>query len=522
MMLKKSSVPLDNQEKFGQARLTNFLWVPLAIIIFIGAFWPFMQIEKASLWLDEFWSIYFSDPSQSLYDLYRSRILQELHPPLYFILNHLWMGIYNENIYAPRILSALLGLCLLGVATYMNRRILSMNARLFLLAFIVTGYSFVHFSTEARNYMLSFLIGTIQVFIFHELATNVLHRLKTDKILLIGFALISILNGLIHYYGFIYSGALFAVLCLLSAMKTKWSELLGFASAGCAVFIVNGSYAIWALTHTRFSIHNNWIPGDLSYQTWTIREYLWLAIGGHHGSLLLVLSVSVLIAYFILRGRSFELSSLALPIAPHILSIVIFITLALIISRLWAPSITTRNLLVSIPSFWIAFALAINAMSASRMPSVKTCSLLLLLLIPAWGLPFAMASGGKNKEEWRASAAFVNSIQACHGKDIPVYAGPRPIEHEFFFGFYLQPDLLMKPVLVSDERAQFDHHCPIRLWTVRFLDEPLVKSTIKDLGAKAQIIEFRNKKMWTCWFKSCSLNDHVGERMAIIVLEKDD
>ena len=155
------------------------------------------------------------------------------------------------------------------------------------------------------------------------------------------------------------------------------------------------------------------------------------------------------------------------------------------------------------------------------MPSIKTCSLLLLLLIPAWGLPFAMALGGKNKEEWRASAAFVNSIQACHGKDIPVYAGPRPIEHEFFFGFYLQPDFRIKPVLVNDGRAQFDHHCPIRLWTVRFLDEPLVKSTIKDLGAKAQIIEFRNKKMWTCWFKSCSLNDHVGERMAIIVLEKE-
>jgi hypothetical protein len=369
--------------------------------------------------------------------------------------------------------------------------------------------------------MLSFLIGTIQVFIFHDISTRIQRRLQTDKILLIGFALISILNGLIHYYGFIYSGALFAVLCLLSAMKTKWSELLGFASAGCAVFIVNGSYAIWALTHTRFSIHNNWIPGDLSYQTWTIREYLWLAMGGHHGGLLLVLSIVVLIAYFILRGRSFELSSLALPIAPHILTIVIFITLALIISRLWAPSITTRNLLVSIPSFWIAFALAINAMLASRTPSIKTCSLLLLLVIPAWGLPFAMASGGKNKEEWRASAAFVNSIQACHGKDIPVYAGPRPIEHEFFFGFYLQRDFLIKPVLVNDERAQFDHVCPIRLWTVRFLDEHLVKTTIQTLGENAQIIEFRNKKIWTCWFKSCSLNDHVGERMAIIVLEKE-
>jgi len=278
MMLEKSSVPLDNLEKFGQAKLINFLWIPLAIIIFIGAFWPFMQIEKASLWLDEFWSIYFSDPSQSLYDLYRSRILQELHPPLYFILNHLWMGIYNENIYAPRILSALLGLCLLGVATYMSRRILSMNARLFILAFIVTGYSFVHFSTEARNYMLSFLIGTIQVFIFHELATNVLRRLKTDKILLIGFALISILNGLIHYYGFIYSGALFAVLCILSAMKTKWSDFFGFASAGLAVFIVNSSYAIWALTHTRFSIHNNWIPGDLIYQTGDWRSSWQLAV----------------------------------------------------------------------------------------------------------------------------------------------------------------------------------------------------------------------------------------------------
>lgn len=522
MLLEKSSVPVDDQEQSRRLRLPNFVWIPLAIIIFVGAIFPFMQIDKASLWLDEFWSIYFSDPSQKLYDLYRTRILQELHPPLYFILNHLWMGIYDEDIYSPRLLSVILGLCLLAVVAYISRKILSINARLFLLAFIVTGYSFVHFSTEARNYMLAFLVGTIQVIAFHKLATGVQRDQKIDKIHLTAFALISLINGLTHYYGFIYSGALFAVLCLLAAVKTKWFEFLYFALAGLTVFAMNGSYAIWALAHTRFSIHGNWIPGDLSYQTWTIREYLWLAIGGHHGSLLIVVSVFVLLAYFLLRRRSFDFASLAIPIAPHVLAIVIFITLALIISRLWAPSITTRNLLVSIPSFWIAFALAINSLMASRTLSMRTYSIVLSLLVPAWGLPFALASGGQNKEEWRASASFVNSIQACHGKDIPVYAGPRPIEHEFFFGFYLRPEFLMRPVLLNDQTGQFDPQCPIRLWTVRFLDEPSVKATIEALGAKSQVIEFRNKRMWTCWLRSCALSDRVGERMAIIVLEKND
>jgi hypothetical protein len=521
-MAEKSSVSLDGRAQSGRMLLLDFIWFPLTVIILIGAFWPFLQIEKASLWLDEFWSIFFSDPSQNLFDLYRTRIVQELHPPLYFILNHLWMLFYDGSIYAPRVLSAIIGLALLAVAAYMSRHILEMNTRLFLLAFIVTGYPFVHFTTEARNYMLAFLIGTAQVFIFHGLATNVQRRENTKKITLTLFALISLLNGLNHYYGFIYSGALFAVLCLLALAKTRYLDFVAFVVAGCGVFIVNGIYATWALSHTRFSIHDNWIPGDLTYQTWTIREYLWLAIGGNHAGLLVIFSAAVLLAYCLFQRWSAEWSSFTRTFLPHVLAIIIFILLAISISRLWAPSITTRNLLISIPSIWICFALAIDAMLKSRIFTVKKYTTLLLLVVPAWGLPFALASGGKNKEEWRASAAFVNSIEACHGKEIPVYAGPRPVEHAFFFGFYLRPEHQMHPVLKNEPRANFDPQCPIRLWTVRFLDEPPVKNVIRDLGEKAEIVEFRNKRMWTCWFRSCALTDPFGERMAIIILEKID
>jgi uncharacterized membrane protein len=520
MMLDKSSSLKHDPGHFAEKSVLKSIRLLSAIIVLIGAILPFLRIEKASLWLDEFWSIYFSDPSQPIYDLYRSRIIQELHPPLYFILNHFWMRIPIDSIYAPRFLSALCALGLLFFAAFMGRRFLAINARLFLLALIVTGFPFIHFSTEARNYMLAFLIGTVQAFIFHELAIKLQRSLPIDKNILLAFALISILNGFNHYYGFIYSGSLFAVLCILACIKKKWFAFLKFSSAGCVVFMVNGGYAIWALTHTRFSIHDNWIPGTLTYQNWTIREYLWLAIGGHHASLLIVLSVTVMMVFYLLSGRFFAFKALAAPLAPHILAIVIFLALALFVSHFWAPSITTRNLLVSVPSVWIASALAMNSMLEARFLAIRKYAIFLLLLTPLWGLPFALAAGGQNKEEWRESAAFVNSLQMCHDKNIPVYAGPRSIEHEFFFSFYLQPEFKMRPVLQNEPRAQFDSQCPIRLWTVRFLDEPLVKSTIEALGEKAEIVEFRNKRMWNCWLKSCTLSDAFGERMAIVVLEK--
>src|SRR5438270_3138697 len=86
----------------------------LAIFLLAAAI-RLMRLSWQPLWWDEGYSIYFAtEPISRMLWL----TAQDIHPPLYYLLLHLWFGIFgNSGPETARLLSVVIGLATLPVMT---------------------------------------------------------------------------------------------------------------------------------------------------------------------------------------------------------------------------------------------------------------------------------------------------------------------------------------------------------------------------------------------------------------------
>ncbi|HLB12829.1 MAG TPA: glycosyltransferase family 39 protein, partial [Dehalococcoidia bacterium] len=137
-------------------------WLILLVVL-LGFGARAWRLGAQSLWVDEGISVLFS--SRPLAELLGTVIAQDLHPPLYYIVLHYWMGLAGASEYAIRFLSVAVGMVAIPAIYQLARCLLLAGRRPRTGAAPVWGGGLaatlaalspflVYYSQEARNYMM--------------------------------------------------------------------------------------------------------------------------------------------------------------------------------------------------------------------------------------------------------------------------------------------------------------------------------------------------------------------------------
>ncbi|EKE25171.1 MAG: hypothetical protein ACD_5C00265G0001 [uncultured bacterium] len=182
------------------------------IILFVAAAIRFTGLVKRDLWYDEaFTGVAVKENFSSMIEM----IINDVHPPLYYILLKGFASFFDYSVFGIRLFSAIFGVALV-VTTYLLAKEL-FGKRTAIYASIIATISplAVQYSQEARMYaMLVFLILTASLYF--------VKALKTKKYTY--FAIWGILTGLsmlTHYMGIIFSALYFSAFVIWNFYEQK-------------------------------------------------------------------------------------------------------------------------------------------------------------------------------------------------------------------------------------------------------------------------------------------------------------
>jgi uncharacterized membrane protein len=141
----------------------------LASIVGVGAVVRLWRIGSKSLWIDEAFSVWIG--WQSIPEALAWLVRIDQHPPLYYVLLHLWLRL-GDDAATVRALSALLSALNIPALYLLGRRLVGSRAGLLAAAILALSPFHVRFAQEARMYALLSLNAS--------LATWALARLLSD------------------------------------------------------------------------------------------------------------------------------------------------------------------------------------------------------------------------------------------------------------------------------------------------------------------------------------------------------
>ncbi len=140
------------------ARLTTSL--ALVILVLLALTVRFYRIEAQSFWNDEGTSV-----ALALRDLQAITrgAANDIHPPLYYYLLHIWMRLFGSSELAVRSMSALLGTALIAL-TFAIGQMAGGKTVGWIAALLAALSPFqVYYSQEARMYILTAFLGAVSV-----------------------------------------------------------------------------------------------------------------------------------------------------------------------------------------------------------------------------------------------------------------------------------------------------------------------------------------------------------------------
>ncbi len=160
-------------------RDTGLLLLLLLLVLGMAAAARFYQLGGQSLWADEGNSAAMA--VRSLGAIARDAA-NDIHPPLYYWLLHLWTGIFGYTEMALRSLSAVLGVLLVLAIAELGRRIHSSVSGLLAGLIAAIAPFQIYYSQEARMYILLALEAAVAMLLFWWLLSQEDSRLPCDAL----------------------------------------------------------------------------------------------------------------------------------------------------------------------------------------------------------------------------------------------------------------------------------------------------------------------------------------------------
>ncbi len=213
------------------------------------------RLDFQPLWWDEGWSLYFatSDPATML-----QLTAVDIHPPLYYLLLHLWIGLLGSGPIAVRLLSVLIGVAAVPLIYLAGRRLFGHKTALLAALLLAISPFHIYYSQEVRMYGLVTLLG-LAAFCFAGACGPTSRRGRLGSWAWIGYVLAATAALYTQYY------AAFLILALNVVVLFRWlrarrpvKELLSWLAAQAAVVALYLPWLWYAgdklLTYVRYKV----------------------------------------------------------------------------------------------------------------------------------------------------------------------------------------------------------------------------------------------------------------------------
>jgi uncharacterized membrane protein len=231
-MTKCDSLPIQENFIKNKTKLNhkkNFILLSLWIIL--GGLLRFHQLTSKSPWTDEFATLVFSlgnnftsiplnqiissenllqplqiNPNATISDVVNLLLNEDNHPPLYFVLLHLWLQLFSAsgetvNLWAGRALPVLFGILAIPAFYFVTKSIFrsSLMAHFSALLIAVSPYS-IFISQEARHYTCAVLLVIFSLSCFLKSAQYLALRKKLSWSLILGWIILNSIGLSVHFF----------------------------------------------------------------------------------------------------------------------------------------------------------------------------------------------------------------------------------------------------------------------------------------------------------------------------------
>lgn len=391
------------------------LWSLGGVVLLAGGL-RLYALARESLWLDEATTVVVA--RQSLSHIL-SQTAADVHPPLYYLLMHLWLRL-GDGEAALRAFSVLVGLLTVPLLYGLTRDLF--DRRVGLLAALLLALSPLHiaYSQEARMYVLAALIVCGASWVLARIAA----QREVTRGWFLGYALLLALAFYTHYIT-LFTPLFHAIYVGHVAVRRRLSrrQIVGWL-AGLAGAVV--LFLPWLPTFFRqtFQGGGGWIAlvagkPTLASLADTAMEFtvglagttpLWL------GQVGLVLGLGVTLMALASQPQRLP-STTPSPLVFALLYAWGTLAMVWLVSQV-RPVFLTRYLLVFLPGFLLLLARGLDALPRDWLRISVLAALLLLNLFS-----LRHVYNDSQKPDWRAAAAYIQSVQEASEAAIFVLPG---------------------------------------------------------------------------------------------------
>lgn len=185
------------------------------VILLIAAFIRFTGLVKRDLWYDEaFTGVAVKEDFKSMI----SMIINDVHPPLYYMLLKGFSSFFNYSVFGIRLFSAIFGLASVWMIYLLTKELFNKRAALYAALVATISPLAIQYSQEARMYaMLVFLILTASLFFVKGLKTKE-YKYFTYWGIFTGLSMLT------HYMGIIFSFLYYPAFIIWNFYENKESK----------------------------------------------------------------------------------------------------------------------------------------------------------------------------------------------------------------------------------------------------------------------------------------------------------
>ena len=196
----------------------------LLVLTSVAAILRFLWLGSASLWIDELFSVAWSQMSSAY--LLGPGVRIETNPPGYYLLLHFWMQAFGESEFAVRALSALASIATVPVVYALGRTLFGHRTALVAALLMTINPVAVAYAREARSYSWMTLADAISLWAMVAVFRSRDTAVRQSWAWLGVFVVSIIASCWLHYTSFLFAaGCYVAVASLLLRDKPfRWRE----------------------------------------------------------------------------------------------------------------------------------------------------------------------------------------------------------------------------------------------------------------------------------------------------------
>jgi len=437
------------------------------------------------LWWDEGWSLYFAttDPGTML-----ELTAVDIHPPLYYLLLHVWVTLFGPSPLSVRLLSVLIGVATVPLI-YLAGRLLfghkapaegtgkvpvqGRAAKVGLLAALLLAISPLHiyYSQEVRMYGLVTLLG-LAALIFASVQGTLSVRGQFPRTGIgwawVGYVLAATAALYTQYY------AAFLILALNLVVLLRWlharrpfRELFSWLAAQAAVAVLYAPWLWYAgdklLTYVRYKVVAD---KDLPLDPFTyLARHLAAFVGGHaEGALagwwwlglvpLVALALALLVLFTRRRSRPLGPGGLqGMGWAWGLMTVAVMLGCGYLVNLVFPfnPPRVERLLLLALPAFLLLFAAALLALwRRSRLLAILPALAFLAVVVVSLGFFYTVPR--YPDDDYRPVAARLEALALP--SDAVVSVHPWQVGYWESYLPAPRPDLVLTPREVIPRERQ--------------------------------------------------------------------